>query len=167
MELRINKDYPNFQLGTWQRVDVQLLNGSERFLRYCDTATFWVEWFLVSHFLMEYCYLHLFVCVGFWLVFFGRAMRHVGSQLPDQGSNLYPPLHWELGAWSLNHWTTREVLLPPSLKRKSRFLFNIWFILATTPKLEIETKSPKKKVLPNKQQRQILKTSIVGLGSFT
>ena len=44
--------------------------------------------------------LFLFLCFGFW------AARHVGSQLPDQGSNLCP-LHWK---HSLNHWTIREVL---------------------------------------------------------
>ena len=32
--------------------------------------------------------------------------QHVGSQFPSQGSNLCP-LHWK---YSLNHWTTREVL---------------------------------------------------------
>ena len=38
--------------------------------------------------------------------FFGHTARHVGSQLPNQGSN---PCPLALEAWSLNHWTTREV----------------------------------------------------------
>ena len=40
--------------------------------------------------------------------FFGRGRRgrHVGSQFPDQGSNLHP-LHWKCG--SPNHWTTGKV----------------------------------------------------------
>ena len=37
-------------------------------------------------------------------VFVFLAMRHVGSQLPDQGLNLHT-LHWRQ---NLNHWTTRE-----------------------------------------------------------
>ena len=32
-------------------------------------------------------------------------MRHVGSELPDQGLNLHP-LQWRQ---NLNHWTAREV----------------------------------------------------------
>ena len=40
------------------------------------------------------------LCFGF------LAMRHVGSQLPNQGSNPYPPC---IRRQSLNHQTTREV----------------------------------------------------------
>ena len=39
--------------------------------------------------------------------FFGNATWHAGSYFPDQGSNLCPPA---VEAWSLNHWTTGEVL---------------------------------------------------------
>ena len=41
----------------------------------------------------------LFLCFGF------LSGRHVGSQLPRQGSNPHP-LHWKVKP---NHWTTREV----------------------------------------------------------
>ena len=35
-------------------------------------------------------------CWGLFFFFFGCATRRIGSQFPDQGSNLYP-LHWKLG----------------------------------------------------------------------
>ena len=37
------------------------------------------------------------------------ALRHVGSYLPDQGSNSQP-LYWKVKCWKVNHWTAREVL---------------------------------------------------------
>ena len=46
-----------------------------------------------------------FILFYFYFYFFGRAMWHVGSQFPDQGSNLHPAVE----AWSHNQWTTREV----------------------------------------------------------
>ena len=39
------------------------------------------------------------------------AVRHVGSQLPDQGSNPHP-LHWKVKSY---HWTTRGVLTKRTL----------------------------------------------------
>ena len=43
------------------------------------------------------------------LCFGSLSSSHVGSQLPNQGSTPPHPLHWKV---SLNHGTTREVLLP-------------------------------------------------------
>ena len=56
------------------------------------------------------CLLLEFSCSGgakgaFGGFFFGCTTLHVGSQLPDQGSNLRP-LHWKLN--SLNYWIIRE-----------------------------------------------------------
>ena len=41
------------------------------------------------------------------LFIFGHAPQHVGSQFPDQGSNLHP-LHWKC---RLNHWTAMDASL--------------------------------------------------------
>ena len=40
--------------------------------------------------------------------FFGCAMLHVGSQLPNQGLN---PVSLAVEAWSPNHWTAKEFLI--------------------------------------------------------
>ena len=67
--------------------------------------------------------LHFFKCFFIWVVFFFKsllnmlqivsvlgcsflAMRHVGSQLPDQGLNPHPIIR----RWSLNHWTEEKGL---------------------------------------------------------
>ena len=60
--------------------------------------------FLALRFLISWQHQHCF----YFLMFFGCAVRHAGSQFLDQESNPYP-LHWE---YSLNHWVTREA---PSL----------------------------------------------------
>ena len=62
-----------------------------------------------------YCFkicIYFFGCIGSQLRHMGSLMQHassvtlwhVGSQFPEQGSNLHP-LHWTI----LNCWTTREV----------------------------------------------------------
>ena len=62
-----------------------------------------------------YCFkicIYFFSCIGSQLRHVGSLMQHassgtlwhVGSQFPEQGSNLHP-LHWTI----LNCWTTREV----------------------------------------------------------
>ena len=44
--------------------------------------------------------------VFLFFFFFGRAVQHLGSWFPGQGSILWSP---ELGVWSLNHCTAWEV----------------------------------------------------------
>ena len=69
------------------------------------TIVFWCRSFLKSVLnLLQYCFCCL--CSGF------VASWHVGSQLPDQGSNPHP-LHWKVKS---NHWTTREVPISPLLE---------------------------------------------------
>lgn len=47
------------------------------------------------------------VLVSILFYFFGHTMKHVGSQFPQQESNLCP-LPWKQG---VNYWTTRKVLV--------------------------------------------------------
>ena len=41
-----------------------------------------------------------------FILFFGCTAQHAGSQFPNQGSNPHPPA---MEAWSLKHWTARDV----------------------------------------------------------
>ena len=51
-------------------------------------------------------------CFCFWFVFL--AERHVGSWLPNQGSNPHP-LHWKAKS---NHWTTKKAHSSVILKHR-------------------------------------------------
>ena len=56
-----------------------------------------------------------------FLNFYFLTTRHVGSQLPAQGSNLCP-LSWK---HSLNHWTAREVPKATYFKRQLKEMGNL------------------------------------------
>lgn len=53
----------------------------------------------------------------FIIIIVGGAVQHVGSQFPNQGSNLCP-LQWKRGR--LNHWTTTEALCYTSVAASSK-----------------------------------------------
>ena len=55
---------------------------------------------------LEQLYLSWKESLSLLFLFLGCAEQHVGSQFPDQGLNLLP---LQCSAWSLNHWTAREV----------------------------------------------------------
>ena len=59
--------------------------------------------------LLQYC-----LCSTSWLPGF-LASRHVGTQLPDQGSNLHP-LHWKAKSQSLDHQGSPSLLVLNTLK---------------------------------------------------
>ena len=94
LEIKRNEKQPHMKISFW------IINLSWRLW---VIVGFYLYFFLPSISLSRYwiCYniASVVYVLGFWL------QRHMGSSLPDQGSNSHP-LHWKQ---SLNHWTTREV----------------------------------------------------------
>ena len=60
-------------------------------------------------------------CKGCFFIFFGRTLQHADRP----GIEAAPPT---LEAWSLNHWTSREV---PSCPNNNR-IYRVWFTLGFT-----------------------------------
>ena len=94
LETKRNEKQPHMKISFWT------INLSWRLW---VIVGFYLYLFLPSISLSRYwiCYniASVVYVLGFWL------QRHMGSSLPNQGSNSHP-LHWKQ---SLNHWTTREV----------------------------------------------------------
>ena len=64
---------------------------------------FWCESFLKSLLnLLQYCFCYVFLYL---------AMRHMGSQLPNQGLNLQP-LHWKVKSQTLDCYRSLPRFLP-------------------------------------------------------
>ena len=61
-----------------------------------------------------------------WIFFFLLCRAACGILVPQPGIEPVPPA---LGAWSLNHWTAREVpqlFFPQCEKKRCGFFFHIW-----------------------------------------
>ena len=59
-------------------------------------------------------------------LFSGHTLQHVAIEFSYQGSNTHPPA---FEAYSLNHPTTREVLLPFSHGNYTIFQLNIFIVI--------------------------------------
>lgn len=76
------------------------------------------------------------------LCFGSLASKHVGSQLPSQGSNLYL-LHW----WDLNHWAAREIPPSPFPYQSPSSPFQVWHSTILVPWIGEPTKKYKPCIL--------------------
>ena len=110
LHLCVKSPWIHFVLNWWFVCQLRLMNLSlpdpqERSLKLSLTRKFvlncWEKVFFFFFLSLNWICSSV-LCFGF------LAARHVGSQLPDQGSNPHP-LHWKVKSQPLDHWTTGEV----------------------------------------------------------